>query len=156
MPSAKPQDAASAVGKTNLAKPPDPATALRGRSEAPEPPARGGAGTPGMLPKSPASPAASGDGGNCPVQPDGRRGGEAGDAAGAAVSEDPLPPAAPEPVPRRHPPLDASPVGLEAQAVQALTGPVPSRGLCRRGHHGGHPHRTAEVERLLLPAGGGK
>src|SRR5579875_2499816 len=78
MPSAKPQDAASAVGKTNLAKPPDPATALRGRSEAPEPPARGGAGTPGMLPKSPASPAASGDGGNCPVQPDGRRGGRGG------------------------------------------------------------------------------
>jgi hypothetical protein len=77
MPTAKPQGTAQAVGKTSLAKQPAPATGARGRLKAAERLGRGGPGMPRTLPKSAASAAVSGDGGNCPVHPDGRGGGNA-------------------------------------------------------------------------------
>jgi hypothetical protein len=77
MPTAKPQGTAQAVGKTSLAKQPAPATGARGRLKAAERLGRGGPSMPRTLPKSAASAAVSGDGGNCPVRPDGRGGGNA-------------------------------------------------------------------------------
>jgi len=50
---------------------------FRGRLKAAERLGRGGPSMPWMLPKSAASAAVSGDGGNCPVHPDGRGGGNA-------------------------------------------------------------------------------
>src|SRR5579875_2891716 len=77
MPTAKPQDTAQAVGKTSLAKQPAPATGDRGRSKAAQRSGRGGPRTPRMLPKSAAPATVSGGGGNCPVHPDVRGGGNA-------------------------------------------------------------------------------
>lgn len=86
MPAAKPHGAASAAGKTSLAKPPARVTGRRGRSKAAERPGRGGPSTPRMLPKSAASATVSGDGGNCPSRQGGRGGGNALRAGASARS----------------------------------------------------------------------
>jgi hypothetical protein len=61
-----------------------------------------------------------------------------------SVEENPVPQAAPQPLKRRDSAFDKGPVGVEAQAVQVLKGPLTHKGLRRPGHQSRHSHKATK------------